>query len=46
LKGTAVATRPLAEAAPSRTIALVWRKGTGRQAEFELLARELKRFAD
>lgn len=46
LKGTAVATRPLAEAAPSRTIALVWRKGTGRQAEFELLAGELKRVAD
>ena len=29
----------------ARDIALIWRKGTGRAAEFRLLAQELKRLA-
>jgi LysR family hydrogen peroxide-inducible transcriptional activator len=41
LRGTRLVTRPLAGAAPSRKIGLVWRRGTGRQKEFELLAKEL-----
>lgn len=42
LKGTGLMTRPLAGDAPAREIALVWRKGTMRRAEFELLGKELR----
>ncbi|MBL9011294.1 MAG: hydrogen peroxide-inducible genes activator [Alphaproteobacteria bacterium] len=45
LKGTNLATRPLSGDAPAREIALVWRKGTLRRAEFELLGREFKALA-
>jgi len=38
LRGTAVKVLPIAGQAPSREIGLVWRPGTGRQREFELLA--------
>jgi LysR family hydrogen peroxide-inducible transcriptional activator len=41
LKGTDLVAKPLASNAPSREIALVWRRGTGRRAEFELLARTI-----
>jgi LysR family hydrogen peroxide-inducible transcriptional activator len=41
LKGTDLVAKPLASEAPSRQIALVWRRGTGRRAEFELLARTI-----
>lgn len=42
LKGTDLVSRPLSGEAPAREIALVWRKGTLRRAEFELLGKELK----
>lgn len=42
LKGTGLASRPLSGDAPAREIALVWRKGTLRRGEFELLGKELK----
>ncbi|BCW87967.1 Hydrogen peroxide-inducible genes activator [Alphaproteobacteria bacterium SO-S41] len=42
LKGTGLMTRPLSGDAPAREIALVWRKGTMRRAEFELLGKELR----
>lgn len=42
LKGTGLASRPLSGEAPSRELALVWRKGTLRRGEFELLGKELK----
>ena len=45
LKGTDIVTRPLDVEQPARDIALIWRKGTGRAAEFQLLAQELKRLA-
>ena len=45
LKGTELITRPIAVEAPSRDIALVWRKGTARRQEFQLLAREIQRLA-
>jgi LysR family hydrogen peroxide-inducible transcriptional activator len=41
LKGTRIAVRALEKDAPSRMIALAWRKGTARKAEFALLAREI-----
>jgi LysR family hydrogen peroxide-inducible transcriptional activator len=41
LRGTRLVTRPLQGMPPSRKIGLVWRRGTGRQEEFELLAKEL-----
>jgi len=41
LRGTSLVTRPLAAEEPSRQIALVWRRGTGRREEFLLLAKEL-----
>jgi LysR family transcriptional regulator, hydrogen peroxide-inducible genes activator len=41
LRGTSLVTRPLAADEPGREIALVWRRGTGRQEEFLLLAKEL-----
>lgn len=42
LKGTGLASRPLSGDAPAREIVLVWRKGTLRRREFELLGKELK----
>lgn len=45
LKGTDLVAKPLASDAPSRQIALVWRRGTGRRAEFELLARTIGELA-
>jgi LysR family transcriptional regulator, hydrogen peroxide-inducible genes activator len=42
LKGTAITFLPAAGQPPSREIGLVWRRGTGRQREFELLADMLK----
>ena len=42
LKGTGLVTRPLSGEAPGREIALVWRKGTLRRPEFELLGKEIK----
>lgn len=41
LKGTRLATRTLSAEAPAREIALVWRRGTLRRQEFELLGKEL-----
>ncbi|HUC62549.1 MAG TPA: hydrogen peroxide-inducible genes activator [Alphaproteobacteria bacterium] len=45
LRGTRLVTRPLAGTPPVRKIGLVWRRGTGRQEEFELLAQELAALA-
>lgn len=45
LQGTDIVLRPVAGTAPAREIALVWRRGTGRRAEFELLAQEIVRVA-
>jgi LysR family hydrogen peroxide-inducible transcriptional activator len=45
LKGTDLVVRPLDVAQPVRDIALVWRKGTARRKEFQLLGREIKRLA-
>ena len=42
LNGTHVVTRPLAAERPSRRIALAWRKGSPRAAEFRLLADALR----
>lgn len=42
LKGTNLVTRPLEGQTPAREIALIWRKGTLRRREFELLGKELK----
>jgi LysR family hydrogen peroxide-inducible transcriptional activator len=41
LRGTSLVTRPLADPVESRGIALVWRRGTQRQAEFRMLGEEL-----
>ena len=41
LKGTELVAKTLASNAPSRQIALVWRRGTGRRQEFQLLARTI-----
>jgi LysR family transcriptional regulator, hydrogen peroxide-inducible genes activator len=38
LKGTTLTVLPTAGEPPSREIGLVWRRGTGRQCDFELLA--------
>jgi LysR family hydrogen peroxide-inducible transcriptional activator len=38
LKGTTLAALPTTGEQPSREVGLVWRRGTGRQREFELLA--------
>jgi LysR family hydrogen peroxide-inducible transcriptional activator len=40
LHGTDIVTRPLRAGSAARKIGLVWRKGTGRQDEFSLLAKE------
>ena len=45
LYGTSIVTRPLQAAAASRKIGLAWRRGTGRQSEFALLAQELLKLA-
>jgi LysR family hydrogen peroxide-inducible transcriptional activator len=45
LKGTHLVARPIAADSPARDIALVWRKGTRRREEFQLLAKEIKRLA-
>jgi LysR family hydrogen peroxide-inducible transcriptional activator len=45
LKGTDIVARPLEVDRPEREIALVWRKGTARKEEFQLLAREIARLA-
>jgi LysR family hydrogen peroxide-inducible transcriptional activator len=42
LEGTSLVTRPLVNYQLARKITLVWRRGTGRREEFELLAKELK----
>ena len=42
LEGTGVVARPLDADHPTRTIALVWRRGSPRAAEFRLLADALK----
>jgi LysR family hydrogen peroxide-inducible transcriptional activator len=45
LKGTEMVARPVEVDNPERDIALVWRKGTARREEFQLLAREITRLA-
>jgi LysR family transcriptional regulator, hydrogen peroxide-inducible genes activator len=42
LHGTDVVARPLKGKAPSREIALIWRKNSPRADEFRLLAEELR----
>ena len=42
LEGTSVVARPLDADHPARRIALVWRKGSPREKEFELLGQALK----
>ena len=42
LNGTSVVARPLVSASANREIALVWRRGSPRGAEFRLLAEELR----
>lgn len=42
LKGTKLAVRALEGEAPARQVALIWRKGTLRRSEFELLGKELR----
>ena len=41
LQGTHLVTRPLLGNQAARKISLVWRRGTGRRSEFQLLAKEL-----
>lgn len=41
-RGTGLVLRPLAGEHAAREIGLGWRRGTGRRAEFQLLARELR----
>jgi LysR family hydrogen peroxide-inducible transcriptional activator len=41
-RGTSLVLKPLAGNHGSRQIGLAWRRGTGRRAEFELLAQELR----
>ena len=43
LDGTNVEARPLVSDDAKREIALIWRRGSGREAEFRLLAEELRR---
>src|SRR5215510_2826906 len=45
LKGTEMVARPVDVDNPERDIALIWRKGTARREEFQLLAREIARLA-
>lgn len=46
LRGTQLVARPLDGPRAARDLGLVWRRGTARKAEFELLAQELKRLAE
>lgn len=46
LKGTTIRVLPTAAHPPSREIGLVWRRGTGRQREFELLGNVLTQLAE
>jgi LysR family transcriptional regulator, hydrogen peroxide-inducible genes activator len=46
LSGTTLAVLPAEGEQPSRQIGLIWRRGTGRQREFDLLASELGRFVE
>ena len=46
LEGTAIEVLPTTGQPPSREIGLVWRRGTGRQREFELLATVLMQLVD
>jgi LysR family transcriptional regulator, hydrogen peroxide-inducible genes activator len=46
LKGTAIRILPTTGQTPSREIGLVWRRGTGRQREFELLASVLTQLVE
>ncbi|MFZ5789351.1 MAG: hydrogen peroxide-inducible genes activator [Pseudomonadota bacterium] len=46
LKGTKVATRPIAGAAPARRLALVWRRGSARAPEFEAMAALLRQVVE
>src|SRR6516165_4304114 len=41
LQGTHLVTRPLLGNQAARKISLIWRRGTGRRSEFQLLAKEL-----
>jgi LysR family transcriptional regulator, hydrogen peroxide-inducible genes activator len=43
LRGTSLVTRPLLSDDPTRSIGVVWRKGTRRREEFQLFADELRR---
>ena len=45
LRGTRLSVVPFAGAQPTRKIGLIWRRGTGRQEEFELLGSEIARLA-
>jgi LysR family hydrogen peroxide-inducible transcriptional activator len=45
LRGTRLAVIPFAGKQPARQIGLIWRRGTGRQEEFELLGAEIARLA-
>jgi LysR family transcriptional regulator, hydrogen peroxide-inducible genes activator len=46
LSGTTLAVLPTAGQQPSREVGLIWRRGTGRQREFDLLASELGRLVE
>ena len=46
LSGTTLAVLPTAGEQPSREIGLIWRRGTGRQREFDLLTSELSRLVE
>ena len=46
LSGTTLAVLPTAGEPPSREIGLIWRRGTGRQREFDLLASEFGRLVE
>lgn len=46
LRGTNLVARPLDGPRAARELGLVWRRGTARKAEFELLAKELKKLAE
>jgi LysR family hydrogen peroxide-inducible transcriptional activator len=43
LEGTSVEARPWSRSEARREIALIWRQGSAREAEFRLLAAELRR---
>ena len=45
LRGTHISVVPFAGTQPTRKIGLIWRRGTGRGAEFYLLGSEIARFA-